>query len=422
MNKVVNSAVVVAGLVCMLGRAVSWGDTKPTINDFSDGNDNTAGGTGALQQNTQGAGNTAFGATALAGNTTGNDNTAVGINALFTTSTGGGNTAVGAAALYKNTGSDNTAVGTSALLSNTTGSDNTAVGFNVLVGNTTGYLNTASGDNALQFNTTGLVNTASGAFALIGNTTGYRNTASGYQALASNTTGFVNTGEGSQALAANTNGAYNVALGYRALYNSTGSRNLALGFNAGFHLSSGDNNIYLGSTGVATEVTTMRLGSVQTRTFIVGVYNVPLSSGNFPVQVFIDKNGQLGKMPSSARYKRDIEDMREHSQGLYRLRPVTFHYTQDPHGPRQYGLIAEEVVTVYPELVTKGADGKVESVQYHELIPMLLNEVQSQQQEITELKAQARQVEELKAQNAALAARLERLEQAATRTATAATR
>jgi len=124
--------------------------------------------------------------------------------------------------------------------------------------------------------------------------------------------------------------------------------------------------------------------------------------------------------------------MRDRSQGLYQLRPVTFRYKQDPQGPRQYGLIAEEVATVYPELVTRGTDGKVESVQYHELIPMLLNEVQHQQQkletqaqELAALKAQAQEVAELKAQNeeqraqnAALAARLERLETGAVRTAT----
>jgi len=164
---------------------------------------------------------------------------------------------------------------------------------------------------------------------------------------------------------------------------------------------------------------------VQTRTFIAGVYGASLSSGNSPVQVFIDKNGQLGKLPSSARYKKDVADMRDASQGLYQLRPVTFRYKQDPQGQQQYGLIAEEVAKVYPELVTKGADGKVEAVQYHELIPMLLNEVQRQQQEIATLKAQAQEVAELKAQNeeqraqnAALAARLERLEQGAVRTAT----
>jgi len=137
--------------------------------------------------------------------------------------------------------------------------------------------------------------------------------------------------------------------------------------------------------------------------------------------VFIGNKGHLGTLVSSARYKRDIQDMREGSQGVYQLRPVTFRYKQDPQGQRQYGLIAEEVAKVYPELVAKGAGDKIESVQYHELVPMLLNEVQRQQQELAELKAQAQQMAELKAQNAALAARLERLEQGATRTATAAT-
>jgi hypothetical protein len=208
----------------------------------------------------------------------------------------------------------------------------------------------------------------------------------------------------------------------------------------------------LGNTGGATESNTMRLGQVvnQTRTFIAGIAGVRISGA----QVTINNQGQLGIVASSARYKRDIQDMRESSQGVYKLRPVTFRYKQDKEGQRQYGLIAEEVAQVYPELVTKGADGKVESVQYHELIPLLLNEVQRQQQnlaaqaqqltaqsqELAALKAQAQEVTELKAQNArlqavlvqrdeeqrvqnaALAARLERLEQGATRTAAAASR
>src|SRR5262249_16003019 len=112
---------------------------------------------------------------------------------------------------------------------------------------------------------------------------------------------------------------------------------------------------------------------------------------------------------SSARYKRDIQDMRERSQGLYQLRPVTFRYKQDPRGPQQYGLVAEDVAKVYPELVVWGDKGQAESVQYHELIPMLLHEVQHQQQK---LDAAAQEVAELKA-------RLERLEQGASRTAVA---
>src|SRR5262249_26773649 len=195
----------------------------------------------------------------------------------------------------------------------------------------------------------------------------------GFKALGSNTTGTFNTAVGYNARFTNTNGTSNLALGYQALYNDvTGSSNLALGVNAGFHLMSGDSNVYLGNTGVGTESNTMRLGQylTHTRTFIAGIAGVPISGA----EVTINNVGQLGIVASSARYKRDIQDMRERSQGLYQLRPVTFRYKQDSQGQRQYGLIAEEVVKVYPELVTKGADGKEESVQYHELIPMLLKE------------------------------------------------
>jgi hypothetical protein len=239
-----------------------------------------------------------------------------------------------------------------------------------------------------------------------------------------------------------------------------------LGVNAGFHLRNGNYNIYLGNTARESESNTMRLGqgavtylgrtSGIVSTFIAGIWGattppvVVSGKSTAPVSVFVNANGQLGTIASSARYKRDIQDMRESSQGLYQLRPVTFRYKQDTQGQRQYGLIAEEVAKVYPELVVWGAKGEVESVQYHELIPMLLNEIQRQQQkldaqaqELAELKAQARQVAEVKAenaclqavvgqmqqrdeehraQNAALAARLERLEAGAARVATAASR
>jgi hypothetical protein len=398
MNSKQRITMVVAGLVFTLGGTVSWGgNAKPTINDFSDANQNTAGGTNALQSNTSGEFNAAFGFQALLKNTTGSSNTAFGDRALQD----------------HVEGTENTAVGDGALESDTSGNDNTAVGMFAILFNTTGSSNTAVGAHALSFNGTGLSNTASGTQALLHNTSGSDNTATGVNALFANSTGHDNTADGPLALHSNATGSYNSALGYQALYNSTGSRNIAIGFNAGFHLSSGDKNIYLGNTGVASESTTMRLGSVQTRTFITGIAGVPISGAT----VTINNAGQLGIVASSARYKRDIATMGERSQGLYSLRPVTFRYKQDSQGQRQYGLIAEEVAKIYPELVTKGADGKVESVQYHELIPMLLNEVQRQQQqlaaqaqELAELKAQAQQVTELKAQNAALAARLERLE------------
>jgi len=308
--------------------------------------------------------------------------------------------------------------------------------------NTTGYSNTATGYNALHSTTDGYFNTASGVAALYSNARGYANTATGADALFGNTSGRWNTANGAYALFSNSTGAYSTALGYQALYRSKGSRNLALGIQAGSNLTSGDFNIYLGHTGFASESSTMRLGQVnsQTRTFIAGIAGVAISGA----QVTINSAGQLGILPSSVRYKRDIQTMGARSQGMHQLRPVTFRYKHDPQGQRQYGLIAEEVAKVYPELVVRGTKGEVESVQYYELIPLLLNEVQHQQQALTtqsqqlsaqsqQLSAQSQQLAELKAQNerlqaalgqqnAAMAARLERLEAGAVRAATVAER
>ena len=181
----------------------------------------------------------------------------------------------------------------------------------------------------------------------------------------------------------------------------------------------------------------MRLGQVQTQTFIAGIAGVPVSGS----PVLITSQGQLGIQASSLRYKHDIEPMGARSHALLKLRPVTFRYKQDAQDERQYGLIAEEVAKVYPELVTRGASGEVETVRYHEVIPMLLNEVQHQQRrqlatQARQLATQAQELAALKAQNArlraavvqqqerdaALAARLERLEAAVARAATLASR
>jgi hypothetical protein len=263
-----------------------------------------------------------------------------------------------------------------------------------------------------------------------------RNTAGGTAALQSNTGGANNTAIGVDALSSNTNGDNNTAVGFRALEeNTSGSGNTAIGEGAGENLISGVDNIYLGSPGVTTESNTMRLGAdgTHTRTFIAGVTGTPLNGST----VVIDAAGQLGLLASSARYKRDIHDMGERSRGVVQLRPVTFRYTQDPQGVLQYGLIAEEVAAVYPELVVRGPEETVESVQYHGLIPLLLNELQHQQQALVgqarQLTAQSQQLAELKGQNerlqlalvqqnAELAARLARLEEATAPPTTSASR
>jgi hypothetical protein len=306
-------------------------------------------------------------------------------------------------ALYENTtGSDNTASGFEALQSNTTANDNTASGFSALKFNTTGSDNTASGVNALYENTTGFQNTASGFGALAANTTGNENSAFGFAALQANTTGGQNTASGQQALFSNTTGSQNSASGFAALQNSTtGSGNIAVGFQAGLHLTTGSNNIDIGNKGVAAESATIRIGTqvptaLQTKAFVAGIYNVALT-GN---PVVVTSSGQLGvQAVSSERYKTAIAPMGSNTAKLKQLRPVTFHLKTDPKGAVQYGLIAEEVAKVYPELVIRGERGRIDGVRYDELAPMLLNEVQQQRAQTTEkIDAQAAEIRDLKQQ------------------------
>jgi hypothetical protein len=224
-----------------------------------------------------------------------------------------------------------------------------------------------------------------GAFAGNFTMTGTNNMASGYGALYSNTSGSNNTASGASALYNNTSGSNNTASGYGALYgNTTGSTNLGVGLYAGFSLTTGDNNIDIGNLGVAAEGNTIRIGTSQTKTFIAGIRGVTTAAAAIPV--LVDTNGQLGTVSSSRRSKFDITGMGDATDGLMRLRPVTFRYrAHGDNAPLQYGLIAEEVADVYPELVARNKDGEVETVMYQFLAPMLLNEVQKQQKTIDRL-------------------------------------
>jgi Chaperone of endosialidase len=301
----------------------------------------------------------------------------------------------------------NTAYGTGALQNNTSGTDNSAFGYNALFTNNTGFWNTAVGATALNNNTAGAENTAIGVFALYGNTTGGENTAVGTGAGGS-TTGYNNTATGWGALTCNTMGYDDTAIGYGALDGgndcgsggplTTGNFNIGVGYNAGTNIIAGSNNIEIGGAGSSDESNTIRIGTqgTQKATYIAGISGALVNGAT----VVINSKGRLGVVKSSARYKRDIHPLNERSARLWQLRPVTFRYKEDPQGERQYGLIAEQVAKVYPELVVRGDKGEVESVQYYELIPLMLNEMQHQQAALTALKAQ----------NAALRARLERLE------------
>jgi hypothetical protein len=336
------------------------------------------------------------------------ENTFDGSGALRNQS-GGQNSAFGYEALYSNaTGSNNTAVGALTLESNTTGFENTATGAQTLGSNTTGWENTATGDMALNLNTTGYMNTATGFWALEANTTGDFNTATGPWALADNTTASFNTATGFDALYSNTTGAGNTATGPWALgSNTSGNYNVGIGYAAGYYLTGGSDNIDIANWGAAGDNGIIRIGTSgsQTAFFAAGVFGVASTLGN-AVDVMVDSNGQLVTRNSSIRFKEDVHDMAATSDGLMHLRPVTYRYKQanaDGSKPIDYGLIAEEVAEVYPDLVVKNADGQIQTVQYQKLTPMLLNEVQK---EYRQLKEQAATIDSLEKRLAALEAAL----------------
>ena len=380
----------------------------------TEGSFNTAAGAGALLFNSADE-NTAFGVAALLFNTAGSDNTALGTAALLNNTTGDGNTACGTSALQQNTtGASNTAIGNGALASNTTGNANTASGLGALLSNTTGRNNTATGEGALIDNNSD-DNTATGASALFSNTTGNINTANGSQALLSNTLGVGNTANGVNALEMNENGSFNTAVGVAALVsNTSGNANIALGWSAGSNLTTGDDNIDIGNTGVAGESNTVRIGDSgsQTRTFIAGIRGA--TTGNMDaIAVVIDSAGQLGTVSSSRRFKKEIKPMENISEAILALKPVTFQYNADKTNTAQFGLIAEQVAEVNPDLVVRDEKGEIYTVRYDAVNAMLLNEFLKEHHKVEQLE---KQVERLASGLQKLSAQLE-LNKAAPQTA-----
>lgn len=275
----------------------------------------------------------------------------------------------------------NTGVGEAVIVGATPGLDNVAVGYHALNAVATGGAdNTAIGSRALDVNTSGAANVGVGTDALGANTTGSSNIAMGSDALALMTDGFANIAIGTGVLEVSANDDRNTAIGFKALSNLTsGSNNVALGDNGGGTLVTGSENVYVASSGVAAEDGTIRIGrSFQTRAFVSGIRGVTTGFSN-AVNVVIDSSGQLGTVSSSRRTKQDIEDLGDVGLKLQQLRPVRFRYIKpfaDGSQPLQYGLIAEEVEQVLPELVAYGADGLPETVQYHVLPSLLVAEVQ----------------------------------------------
>ena len=306
-------------------------------------------------------------------------NTAEGTNALKNLTTGIGNAAVGWYSLFSNTdGSFNTALGAGTLLSNVGDQSTERGGFN-----------TAIGAVALLLNTTGSYNTATGFAVLENNTTGIGHTAAGYEALYNNQTGDFNTAFGVNALHDNTSGGANAAVGSQALFQSTGSDNTAIGSAAGVDLVAGNGNVYIGRD-------VRGQNSESNTTYIRNVYDSITSAR----QVYVDANNKIGTLASTRRVKDDIEPMARASETILALRPVTFHYKKeiDRYCTPQFGLVAEEVAEINPDLVTRDTEGKPETVRYDQVNAMLLNEflkehrtVQTQQKEIDALKQELKE-------------------------------
>jgi len=283
----------------------------------------------------RGGGNTSDGANALASLTTGQFNTGIGFDALLVLTDTAFDTAVGAGALLLDNGGTNTAVGAVALFSNTTGADNNAVGVGALFSNVDSNFNNAFGHNCLQ-----------------------------------NSTGTQNNAVGDEAMIANTTGSFNTAVGDDALHNNIdGSNNVAIGDEAGTGLGTDVNNcIAINVPGAGPFAT------LDNTCFIGSIFDQPVSDVGTQEAVFVDQFNVIGIAASSRRFKHDIEPMDKASEAILALRPVTFKYNADKNGRTQYGLIAEEVATVNPDLVVQHKDGEISTVRYEQVNAMLLNE------------------------------------------------
>src|SRR5262245_17339872 len=286
---------------------------------------------------------------------------------------------------------DGTALGEDALINNTTGTDNVGLGHEALASNTTGLNNTATGDDELTANLTGFNNTGIGWHAMDSNTIGVKNTGIGCDGLSGNTTGSNNTSVGTRSLVKNTTGNSNVAVGIQAGENNVqGSNNVLLGSNAGRNLTNGSNNIEIGNPGVAGEANTIRIGQVGTTTaaFIAGISGTAVTGG---ATVMVNSSGQLGTIISSERFKDAIEPMDKASESIFALKPVTFRYKHelDPHAIPQFGLVAEQVEKVKPDLVACDEQGKPYTVRYEAVNAMLLNEFLKEHRKVEKLEATA---------------------------------
>ncbi len=358
------------GIGVLVSRTVGvWntGTGFEALNHLTSGNQNTATGLRALNSDINGGYNTATGVLSLFSNTSGFFNSATGAYSLANNTTGIHNTALGYAALYRNAdGTDNTAVGFAALYHNTTAAFNCAFGEFALFNNLKAWTNNAFGDEALYNNLTGETNNGFGTGALFANTEGESNNAFGHLALENNTTGVWNNAFGFQALDSNVSGSFNTALGDSAGFDVTGDGNVCIGEGV------------FGETGV-DDSTYIRNINTTAQPIVAGVDGVTVDL----------TTGKLGHGVSSQRYKEQIKPMDKASELLFSLKPVTYRYKKeiDPKQTLDFGLIAEEVAKVSPELAIRDAKGQVSNVRYNAINAMLLNEFLKEHQQVVEQQA-----------------------------------
>jgi hypothetical protein len=293
----------------------------------------------------------------------------------------------------------NTAEGTNALLSQTTGGYNAAIGWLSLRGLTTASFNTGVGAGTLPFNNADS-NTAIGTVALLSNTDGTGNTATGVEALFTNSGGDYNTAMGFAALFGNTGGNNNTAVGLAALQNNTtGSSNVAVGNMSGNGVQTANGVICIGAAG----------DDVNNSCYIGSIWQQPGGSQ----AVYVNAQGKLGALVSSRRFKDEIKPMKEASEMIYGLTPVSFRYKSEiePAPPLSFGLIAEDVEAVNPDLVLRDEKGKPYTVRYEAVNAMLLNEFLKEHQKVQRLESrlaeQQRQIERLSAGLQQVSAQLE---------------
>jgi len=372
--------------------------------------------------------NTAEGYKALFHQTANTFNTGIGWVSLFSQTTAEANTGVGAGTLAFNTADNNTALGAAALEFNIGGGLNVAVGGFALLHNGSGSDNTAVGMQALEFNTSHVTNVAVGVFAAQNGNADF-NTAVGGFALKANVGGTRNTAVGAGAIESGNGGNDNTAVGELAGNNITGNGDSCFGSSAGINIIGAVDAVVIGNgtngagTGLVAAPRVISIGNVPGRSSVFGdvhdscyigsIYQQNIGGAGTPHAVWVDADGTLGLMPSSRRFKHDIKPMDQASAALLALKPVTFKYNSDKKGTQQFGLIAEEVAEVNPDLILRDDQGTILSVRYEQVNAMLLNEFLKEHKKVQNLEVtvaqQAKGMEVLTAQLKEQAAQIQKV-------------